>query len=334
TVTKPTPEMITAMYQAEVGDDVYEEDPSVNALQTHVAALTSHEDSLFCPSATMCNQLAIRTHLTSPPYTVLLDQRSHIHQHEAAGVSFHCGAGVVPVIPAGRFLDVVDVDKYYVRDTGDIHVAPTRIVCLENTIEGEVMPLEQIRRVVDYARKNGMLTHLDGSRLWNAHVATGVPLAEYTKLFDSATLCFSKGLGAPIGGVLVGNERFIKRAKGFRKLFGGGWRQAGHLAAACMYSLEHHLPLLHQDHDRAKWLAENLPSWLTVHSAVETNMVWIKLPDGYPSDLLLQRALEHNIRLAEPDGGVMRVVVHVGMNEEGIRQLVKVLQEIDPSSIV
>ncbi|KAJ3103817.1 Threonine aldolase [Phlyctochytrium planicorne] len=220
--------MWEAMRKAPVGDDVMEEDPTVKELEVMVSELTGKEDALFCVSGTMSNQIGIRTHLKSPPHSVLCDASSHVYNYEAGGISFHSQATVTPVRPQpGKTNLTLDAVKDNLILSDDVHYAPTKLVCLENTMNGEIMALPDIREISEYARSLGIGMHLDGARLWNASVATGISLKEYGKDFDSVrillmSLCLSKGLGAPIGSILVGDKAFIRKARHYRKLFGGG----------------------------------------------------------------------------------------------------------------
>ncbi|TPX64286.1 hypothetical protein SpCBS45565_g05984 [Spizellomyces sp. 'palustris'] len=327
TVTKPTAEMLNVMMTADVGDDVFEEDPTINALQDRIADMAGHEAALFCPTATMTNQIAVRTHLTAPPFTVLCDHRAHIFNYEAAGISFHCGAGLVPVQPAPgqTHLDASVIEKHLVLDD-DVHHAPTRVVCLENTLHGMIMPLENIKEITALAHKHDLKTHLDGARIWNACVATGISLKEYCSHFDSISMCLSKGLGAPVGSVLVGSKPFIKKAKHFRKMYGGGWRQAGILAAAGLYALDHHLPLLSTDHQNAQYLAQtllNLNLGFSLLHPVETNMVWLGAP--VPADVLAEVLAKQGIRVFGGSGNEMRLVFHHQITREAVDEFVRVL---------
>ncbi|KAI8915067.1 pyridoxal phosphate-dependent transferase [Entophlyctis helioformis] len=328
TVTKPTPEMLQAMISAPVGDDVFGEDPTISLLEETVAKLAGKEAALFCVSGTMGNQLAIRTHLKQPPYTVLCDARAHILNYEASGVSFHCGAGVIPVLPASGsgHLTAADVKKHLVLDD-DVHHAPTQLVCLENTLHGSIVPIGNIKAISELARENGLAIHLDGARLWNAVIATGIPLSEYCSHFDSASLCFSKGLGAPVGTVLVGTKSFIKKARHFRKLYGGGWRQAGILANACLYALEHHWPAMKTDHANASFLADSLVGLgFALARPTETNMVWV---DGQPLGLTAQDVAnvlsEVGVKMFGGEDTVMRWVIHHQVSRSDVERIVVAL---------
>ena len=279
TVTRPTPGMRAAMAAAAVGDDVYGEDPTVNQLQERVAHLLGKDAALFVPSGTMSNQIAVRVHCR-PGDEMLCDDTCHIFTWEAGAAA--ALSGVTARTLPGDFgvLDVAQLrDK--IRPTNE-HYAQTRLVSLENTHNrggGRVYPVEKMRAIADWAHANQLMTHLDGARLWNAHVASGVSLADWAAPFDSVSVCFSKGLGAPVGSALVGSQDFIAQARRHRKLFGGAMRQAGILAAAALYALDHHVTRLADDHRNAKTIAQAVtatPGLRLDPPYVETNLVWFE----------------------------------------------------------
>ena len=258
TITQPTPAMREAMARAEVGDDVFGDDPTVTRLEARTAEILGKEAAVFTPSGTMANQLALRAH-TEPGDEILVDGNAHIYYYETgapaalAGVMCRCLPGV-----RGLFT-VADVEA--ALRPADQHFAPTKLVCLENTHNrggGSVWPMERIREIADVSRARGLRLHLDGARLWNAAVATGIPERDYAAHFDSVSVCFSKGLGAPIGSALCGTREFIQRARRFRKMYGGGMRQAGIIAAGALHALEHHRARLAEDHANARALAEEI----------------------------------------------------------------------------
>lgn len=276
TVTKPTKAMYEAMFTAELGDDVLGDDPTVHKFEQHMVKLTGHEAALFCVSGTMTNQIGLRTLLTQPPHSVLCDVRAHVHCHEAGGIAYHSQASVTPVLPAnGHHLTVDDVKANVL--TEDVHYAPTRVVALENTLNGTILPLDEIKRIRKWTQENGIKLHLDGARLWNASAETGISIKDYAGQFDSVSLCMSKGIGAPIGSVLLGNKAFIEKARHFRKLFGGGWRQAGIVAAGALHALNTNFPAkIRQTHEEARLLARLLTErGFEITSPTETNMVWV-----------------------------------------------------------
>ncbi|KDN50712.1 hypothetical protein RSAG8_01210, partial [Rhizoctonia solani AG-8 WAC10335] len=238
TVTSPTASMLQAMISSAVGDDVYNEDETTANLEKHVADLMGHEAGLFVPSGTAGNQIAIRVHLTQPPHSVLCHARSHINQYEAGGIATLSQAMVQPVFPAkGPNLTLEDVKRGAVL-WDDIHCAPTRVIALENTYGGTILPLKEVQRISEFARSKDIRIHCDGARLWNAVAAGAGSFREYGAAFDSISLCFSKGIGAPVGSVLVGSKAFIDRARWVRKSIGGGMRQSGVIAGAARAALD------------------------------------------------------------------------------------------------
>ncbi|KOS44523.1 hypothetical protein ACN38_g4550 [Penicillium nordicum] len=329
TMTKPTPSMLEAICQTTLLDDVFEEDPVTNELQRYVAEITKHEDSLLVLSGTMGNQVAIRSHLAQPPHSVLCDHRSHIICYEAGGVSAWTGATVSPVIPKnGVHLTLEDVKKHAVL--GDnIHYCPTKLISLENTLDGMIMPLAEAKRIVEWAHANDIKVHLDGARLWEAVVSGAGSLPEYTSLVDSVSLCFSKGLGAPIGSIIVGSREFIKKARWFRKSIGGGARQTGVIAAAARVALTETFGTdpkgqtgkLAATHKKAKHVAD---LWTSRGGKLEyplhTNMVWLDLEaSGVGPNDLAEIGQQKGLRLM---GG--RVVVHYQVSDEALARLEQV----------
>jgi len=255
TITKPTPQMRQAMADAAVGDDVFGEDPTVNQLQKKVTELCGKEAALFVPSGTMSNQIAINTH-TQPGDEVICDYGSHIFNYEGGGPALLSGVQVHP-LQGQRGVITAEQIKAVIRPA-DHHYAKSKLIELENTHNragGAIFPLDEINKIKKLADEHQLQMHLDGARLWNAHVATGISLAEWCDPFDSISLCFSKGLGAPIGSILVGSSEFIDRAHRYRKIYGGGMRQVGIIAAAALYALDHHIERLKDDHKRAYQLA-------------------------------------------------------------------------------
>ncbi len=275
TVTQPTPEMRRAMAQAEVGDDVYREDPTINRLEERVAALLGMEAALFVPSGVMGNQICLRN-LTRPGDEVLVHEWGHVLNFEGGSAAALSGIQLNPLPGINGILSAEDV-RAAIRPP-DEHFAKVAAVALENTHNragGTIWPLEAQDAVVAAAREHGLAVHLDGARLWNAHVATGVPLDRYTRGVDTVSVCFSKGLGAPVGSVIAGSREFIAAARRTRKRYGGAMRQVGVLGAACLYALDHQLERLAEDHENARLLAERLASvdGVVIPHPVETNIV-------------------------------------------------------------
>lgn len=314
TVTKPSPGMLAAMAAAAVGDDVFGEDPTVNDLERHVAGLFGHEAGLFVPSGTMSNQIAVRVHCR-PQDEILLESTCHIYQWEAGGPA--ALSGVTCRTLDGRFgrLDVAQFEGKVRPD--DIHAVRTRLVCLENTHNrggGTVYSLESVKAISGWARQNGLAMHLDGARIWNAMVATGIPAAKWGAQFDTVSVCFSKGLGTPVGSMLVGPKDLIAHGRRVRKLFGGGMRQAGYLAAACRYALDHHLDRLADDHANARIVAKavaDVPGFTLTPPEVETNLVWFEVDSrhGGAKDVAAKLKAK-GVLVAALGQNVIRAVTH------------------------
>ena len=276
TVTRPTPAMYEAMCQAPVGDDVLGDDPTVQRLQEHVAALLGQEDALYLPSGTMANQIAVATQ-TRPGQQVILEAGAHIYHYEAGAPAALAGVQLALVSGEGGALAWDAVEAALSPD--DVHFPEPALVCLENTHNragGRVVPQDLVVEVGRGAHARGLRVHLDGARLWNAHVATGLALAVMCAPVDTVSVCFSKALGAPVGSCLAGDRAVIDQARRWRKRLGGGMRQSGLLAAACLHALEHHLDLLAVDHAHAGRIADDLDnSLLSIDHPVDTNIVMI-----------------------------------------------------------
>ena len=305
TVTRPTPGMRAAMQAAEVGDDVYGEDPTVNRLEARVADLLGKEAGLFVPSGTMSNQIGIRTH-TQPGDELICDIGCHIYNHEAGGAAVLSGVTTRTVEGDQGVIDVTQLEGKVRPD--NMHYVRTRLVCLENTHNrggGRVYPLEKIQAVRAWTKENGLILHLDGAHLWNAVVASGTPARVWADEFDTVSVCFSKGLGAPVGSALVGPREFIARARRIRKLFGGAMRQAGVLAAAALYALDHHIDRLAEDHRNARVIAEAIadtPGLRLKSPEVETNLIFFEVDRELGAAQALSRALAERGVLINPDG--------------------------------
>ncbi|KAK7700752.1 hypothetical protein SLS57_011976 [Botryosphaeria dothidea] len=324
TITTPTASMLAAIASTTLGDDVFLEDPTTNALQSWIADLTGKPAALLVLSGTMGNQVAIRAHLAAPPHSVLCDHRAHILRAEAGGVASLCGAQLEGVFPAnGSHLTLEDVRAHAVLGD-DIHGCPTRLVELENTLGGNVMPLAEMRRIGDWCRANGIITHLDGARLWEAVAAGRGSLREYCECVDSVQLCFSKGLGAPMGSIIVGTEEFVKRSRWIRKSIGGGIRMAGVVSAAARTAVEEQFfsGRLQRTHVLAKRLAdrwESLGGRLNVPT--ETNMVWLDVKTSCVDPQEITRlAAERNIKTF-----ATRIVVHYQISELAIQGMEEVM---------
>jgi len=331
TMTTPTASMLEAISNTTLLDDVFLEDPTTNELEALVASLTGHEAALLVMSGTMGNQVALRTLLIQPPHSVLADKRSHVVNYEAGGVSSLSGAMLIPVTPSnGHHLTLEDV-KANVVISDDVHDCPTRVISLENTLDGMIMPLEEVRRISEFARENGIKMHLDGARIWEAIAADAGSLPEFTTCFDSVSLCFSKGLGAPIGSIIVGSTAFIKHARRIRKAIGGGTRQAGVISAAARVAVDEGFGRgprgeggkLRASHERAKRVEQ---MWLKKGGRftypVETNMVWLDL-EGFPTSEWTEIAKEEGLKSW---GG--RLVVHYQITDEAIERLGRVMDRV------
>lgn len=327
TITIPDEEMLRLMATASVGDDVYKQDIKTNQLQDKIAKLAGKEAALFCPTGTMTNQLAIRTHLHQPPYSVICDSRAHVHRYEAGGIAFHSQATTMAVIASnGRHITLDDILPNLILEP-DIHFCPTRLICLENTLQGMVFPQEEIIRISDFAKEKGIAMHCDGARMWEVQAKTGKSLKELCAPFETVSLCMSKGLGAPIGSLLVGPKAFIEKAKWFRKLLGGGWRQSGGLAVAADFAMERTLPILPRVHALAAHLATSLEQLgVTLLFPTETNMVWIDTSAlGFSVAELTRRALDNENGNKRIVLGGARIVLHFQISEQAVEDLIELV---------
>ena len=316
TVTQPTASMRAAMLDAPVGDDVYGEDPTVNALQHRLAADLGFEAGLFVPSGTQSNLLALMSHCErGDEYLVGAD--AHTYKFEGGGAAV---LGSIQPQPIPHDIDgTLPLDRLAAAvKPVDPHFARTRLLALENTWHGRVMPLDYLRAAHDFARERGLALHLDGARLFNAAVASGVPAREITRHFDSVSVCLSKGLGAPVGSVLVGSAALVDKARRWRKVAGGGWRQAGMLAAACMHALDHHVERLADDHERAGRLADGLRDIPGVELLGQhTNMAFVSVPAERLQALDAHLRQAH-IRISIGYLPTLRLVTHLDVDDEGV----------------
>ncbi|MGH8960771.1 MAG: threonine aldolase family protein [Jatrophihabitantaceae bacterium] len=318
TVTRPTPGMRAAMAEAEVGDDVYGEDPTVTALEAEVATLLGHEAGLFVPSGSLGNQLGIRL-LVTPGQELICDSLAHIARAELGAAAVFSGI-TFRTWPATRGrLDADAIRELITPDAGP-YLVSTAAIAVENTHNfggGTVQPDDQLAAVRELARENGLGLHLDGARLWNAHVATGRALAELAGGFDTVSVCLSKGLGAPVGSVLVSSAERIAEARVWRKRYGAGMRQAGIIAAAGRYALAHHLERLADDHARAARLAQALGG-----GPVATNIVVLDVADAA---VVASKAAEQGVRVSALGPRFLRLVTHLDVDDDGIDHAIKVL---------
>ena len=332
TVTKPTPEMLDFMFKADVGDDVYKQDPTVNTLQRMVANIFGMEDALFFPSGTMANQAAIKLH-TQPGEQLIADKYAHVFNYEGGGVSFNSGVscrlldGDRGMINAQQVEAAINPPDFY-------HSPLTSLVCVENTTNKgggacyDIAELQKIRQVCD---RHGLKFHLDGARIWNALVAKRENPRLYGETFHTISVCLSKGLGAPIGSLLVSDKETINRALRVRKILGGGMRQVGYLAAAGIYALQHHVGRLAEDHRRAKELAYILSqkSWVQQVEPVETNILIFTIVPQLSDEAFMEKLRQKNIQISSLGKGKLRIVTHLDYREVMHSYVVETLQKLE-----
>jgi threonine aldolase len=330
TVTKPTPEMLKIMFSAEVGDDVFKDDPTINALESKAAQMFGKEAALFCPSGTMTNQIAIHVH-TRPLDELICEQKSHVYQYELGGYSFHSSISIKLIegengkIKAEQVTMAVNPDYDWLPNS--------RLVVLENTCNkggGSYYTLDEIRPIRTVCEEKGLCLHLDGARLFNALVETGESTKEVGALFDSISICLSKGLGAPVGSLLIGDAEFIKKARKVRKVMGGGMRQAGYLAAAGIYALDHHVSRLKEDNDHAKRLGKVLEKLEYVANVrpVRTNIVIFDVKSPWTSASFLDYLKDRGI-LAAPFGPMtIRFCTHLDVNNDMLEEVIQELRRV------
>lgn len=324
TVTRPTPGMLEAMMLAKVGDDVFEEDPSILELEEYACDMFGMEAALFCPSGTMTNQLAIKCH-THPGDEVICDELSHIYLYEGGGIAAnsHCS---VRLIQGDRGRLKANQVEQAIQPI-DVHKPISRLVSLENTANrggGSCYELTDLEAIAAVCKKNQLAFHLDGARLFNAFVAKQHTPLQYGALFDSISICLSKGLGAPVGSLLLGNRAFIQKARRWRKVYGGGMRQAGFLAAAGLYALKHHVQRLEVDHQHAALLANALEkcNWVKTVFPVETNIVIFETQPEVPAKLFVDYMCEKNIILLAMAPNLLRMVTHLDVDANDINETV------------
>lgn len=336
TVTKPTAEMRKAMFEAEVGDDVYAEDPTVNRLEQRAAEIFEREAAIFVPTGSMGNQIAIKIH-TRPGQEIVCEERGHIFNYEMATLASFSGCLVRPIHAEGGILQWDQVKKKIAAKT--YYMAQTGLISLENTHNmagGTVYPTEVAEDICERAHDLGLPVHLDGARVFNAATALGRPVAEITKKFDSVMFCLSKGLGAPVGSMLVGSRTFIDQARKYRKALGGGMRQAGILAAAGLLALEKMPVRLHEDHANAKFLATELAKLpgLTIDLAsVQTNIVVAEVAGtGMTGTEFIRRVGEKGLKIGSGYGDAVRLVTHLDVNRADCEAAVEIVSEVVKAS--
>ncbi len=332
TVTKPSPAMREFMMKAEVGDDVFGEDPTVNELQERVAQLLKKEAALFVTSGTQANQVSVNAH-TQPGEEVICDYHSHIFNYEAGAAAMLAGVQLHPLLGRHGHPSLDQITEV-IRPPDD-HYPRTRLICLENTHNragGTIFPLTELKRISGFAGSWHLKMHLDGARLWNAVVATGITPAEYAQYFDSISVCFSKGLGAPIGSMVVGSKDFIQRAHYYRKAYGGGTRQVGIVAAACLYALDHNIDRLAEDHQHAQMLAGALNTctgFKVDQQAVQTNIVIAEVTAKDRTAQSVIEILKENGILALPSSSTkIRFVTHLDVKRTEIEQCSRILKKL------
>lgn len=331
TVTKPSPEMLRYMFQAQVGDDVYKQDPTVIALENMVAQIFGMEAALFFPSGTMANQTAIKLH-TQPGEQLIADKYAHVYNYEGGGASFNSGVscclldGNRGMITAEQVAGAINNPEFY-------HSPLTSLVCVENTTNkggGACYDFEEFKRIRKVCDENNLKFHMDGARIWNALVHKKETPTEYGKVFDTISVCLSKGLGAPIGSLLISDKATIKRALRIRKILGGGMRQVGYLAAAGIFAIQNNVNRLVEDHRRAKELGdvlEKLP-WVEKVEPVETNILIFSLKKGFDENLLIEKLKQRSIFISSMGPGKLRIVTHLDYKEVMHNYVLDTLQKL------
>ena len=330
TMTRPTKQMQEAMFSAPVGDDVFGEDPSVNELERMSASMFGMEAALFCPSGTMTNQIAIKCH-TQPGDEVICDASSHIYQYEGGGIAFNSSASVKLLAGNHGRINARMVEESINAD--DVHKARTSLVSLENTSNrggGSCYNLDEIENIRSVCDNNGLILHLDGARLFNALVAKNQTTGDFGKIFHSISICLSKSLGCPVGSLLLGESSFIKKARRIRKVFGGGMRQAGYLAAAGIYALNNHIDRLAEDHEHARMIATALAGKPFTESIlpVETNIIIFTLAPAYSSKSFVERLKGFGILGHAISPTQVRLVTHLDIHPSMVEKTISVIKNL------
>ena len=330
TVTKPTTAMLDAMFKAKVGDDVFHEDPTINELEHFTAEMFGMEASLFCSSGTMTNQIAIKCH-TQPGDEVICDRTSHIFQYEAGGIAFNSGCSVNVIVGDRGRITAEQVKNYINAD--DVHKAVSSLVSLENTSNrggGSCYDFNEMIKIAELCKQQNLKFHIDGARLFNAIVAKKESPKQYGEIFDSISICLSKGLGAPVGSLIIGNNEFIKKARRVRKVFGGGMRQAGYIAAAGLYALQNNIARLQIDHDNAQKITTALKakSFVDKILPVETNIIIFSVKNEMTPKLFIEKMKENQILMYPISPTQVRIVVHLDISSEMIEKTVQIINQL------
>jgi threonine aldolase len=330
TVTKPSPDMLEAMMKAPVGDDVFGEDPSINELENMAAEMFGMEAAVFCPSGTMTNQIAIKCH-TQPGDEIICDETSHVYQYEGGGIAFNSGVSVKLLfgdrgrINADQVLQAIQPD--------DVHRPHTSLVSLENTSNrggGSCYSFEEIKKIQTLCKEKKLAFHLDGARIWNALVAKKESPRQYGEAFDSISICLSKSLGCPVGSLLLGENHFIKKARRIRKVFGGGMRQAGFIAAAGLYALQNNITRLQDDHTNTELIAKAVAGNRLVKEImpVETNIIIFELKEGLSAPDLVSKLKQENILGYAIASTKIRLVIHLDITIEMVNKTIEVFRTL------
>lgn len=330
TITKPSPAMRKAMFEAEVGDDVFGEDPTVNKLQLKCAEITGKEKALYVASGCMANQLALKSH-TQPGDEVICESECHIFNYETAAPAVISNVQMMTVRGENGIMQLDEIKKF-VR-TKEYYFPSTRLICIENSHNragGVIYPIETIKEISDFARDNGIKMHMDGARIFNAVAETGISVKEYASYFDSISFCFSKGLGAPVGSILCGSSEFITTAHKWRKIIGGGMRQAGIIAAAALYALENNTSRLKEDHEKAKFFAREISKFEQIRinlDLIQTNIV-IFSNSKYTKPELIAKLKDSGVLISAGSFENLRAVFHLDVSMEEVNEAAEKFKEL------
>jgi threonine aldolase len=330
TVTKPSKEMLQFMFEAEVGDDVFAEDPSILELQAKAASLFGKEAALYCPSGTMTNQIGIKV-LSNPPGELICDELSHVYQYEGGGIAFNSGLSV-RLLHGDRGRLTSELVKPAINPE-DVHKASSQVLSVENTCNkggGSIYNYSDLKELSAFARSNGLGHHLDGARIFNAIVESDYSAKDIGALFDTVSVCLSKGLGCPVGSVLLGSKDLIRKARRIRKVLGGGMRQAGYMAAAGIYALDHNIDRLKEDHRRARLIAENLRGFAFVKDVMpaDTNIVVFELDKQLDVTAFLNNLNGKGVLAVQFGPQLIRFVTHLDFSDDQLNDLLVILKKI------